>query len=90
MRVRSLTDRGVQRRDRTHKEGMSMHGTSKFVKNKVIIRIRDRVCETPEELMESELFAEVVKRYISHLQRRSAPAPGDLLAGKVPGSGPQT
>lgn len=35
---------------------MQMYGTFKFVNKKVIIFLRDRVCETPEELISSKLF----------------------------------
>lgn len=51
---------------------MKLHGTSKFVKNKAIIRLRDHVCETPEELMESELFTGVITRYVNDLRHKQA------------------
>jgi hypothetical protein len=35
---------------------MQMYGTFKFVNKIVIIFLRDRVCETPEELISSKLF----------------------------------
>jgi hypothetical protein len=44
----------------------------KFVGKKVIIRSHDRICEDAEELISSELFREVVKRFISNLQRRKS------------------
>ncbi|MCG9479091.1 MAG: phosphoenolpyruvate carboxykinase [Actinomycetia bacterium] len=40
---------------------------------KVIIKIRRRICETPEELLESELFVEIVNRCINHLKRHNSP-----------------
>lgn len=34
----------------------------KFVGKKVVMRVKNRVCETPDELMSSSLFLEIVKR----------------------------
>lgn len=45
----------------------------KFVGHKVIIRLKDRVCETPEELLASNLFREVLVRYIKELDRKGSP-----------------
>lgn len=61
---------------------LGMQGTYKFVDRKVIIRLRDRVCETPEELLSSDLFREVVDRFVQELARQDSPllglfAPGD-------------
>jgi hypothetical protein len=52
---------------------MEFHGTFRFVNNKLIILLRDRVCETPEELLASELFSEIVTRFINELKRKQAP-----------------
>ncbi|MBA4419488.1 MAG: hypothetical protein C0392_16530, partial [Syntrophus sp. (in: bacteria)] len=52
---------------------MEIQGTFRFVNRKVIIFLRDRVCETPEELMSSELFHEVVTRFINDLKRKQSP-----------------
>ena len=52
---------------------METQGTFRFVNRKVIIFLRDRVCETPEELMSSELFHEVVTRFVNDLKRRQSP-----------------
>lgn len=52
---------------------MDIHGIFKFVDNKVIIRLRDRVCETPEELLASKLFHEVVNRFVHDLKRKNSP-----------------
>jgi hypothetical protein len=52
---------------------MEIQGTFRFVNKKVIIFLRDRVCETPEELMSSDLFAEVVTRFVDDLKRRQSP-----------------
>ena len=52
---------------------METQGTFRFVNRKVIIFLRDRVCETPEELMSSELFHEVVTRFVNDLKRKQSP-----------------
>ena len=52
---------------------MDIQGTFKFVNRKIIIFLRDRVCETPEELMSSELFSEVVTRFVADLKRKQSP-----------------
>jgi energy-coupling factor transporter ATP-binding protein EcfA2 len=44
----------------------------KFVGKKAIIRLHDRVCEDAEELISSELFRDVINRFISNLQRRQS------------------
>lgn len=49
-------------------------GTYKFVENKIILRIKGRVCETPKELFSSELAREVIRKYVSELQERNAHA----------------
>lgn len=48
----------------------------KFVDHQVILRIRDRVCETPEELLSSALFRELLRRFVKDLIRRSSPLLG--------------
>lgn len=45
----------------------------KFADHQVILRIRDRVCETPDELLSSSLFQEVLRRFIKDLIRRNSP-----------------
>ncbi len=37
---------------------------------KVIMRIRSRICDTPEDMIESVLFREVLLRFIQHLQKQ--------------------
>lgn len=44
----------------------------KLSKNKVIIKIQTRVCETAEELLSSELFFEIVKRCVKNLSRKDS------------------
>jgi hypothetical protein len=52
---------------------MDLCGNFKFLKKKIILRLRDRVCSTPEELLASELFYEVTTRFINDLKHRQAP-----------------
>jgi hypothetical protein len=52
---------------------MELSGNFRFVNNKIIILLRDRVCETPEELISSELLSEVVTRFVTRLKRKKAP-----------------
>jgi hypothetical protein len=42
--------------------------TFKFVGKKVIIRLKDRVCEDADELLSSDLFYELLKRFINSLK----------------------
>jgi hypothetical protein len=46
--------------------------TFKFVGNKVIIRLRDRVCEDADELILSDLFYELLKRFINRLKHKQS------------------
>ena len=52
---------------------MENQETFRFVNRKVIIFLRDRVCETPEELISSKLFSEVVTRFVDDLKRKQSP-----------------
>ncbi|HTX91292.1 MAG TPA: hypothetical protein VMC09_08750 [Anaerolineales bacterium] len=45
----------------------------KIVGRKVIIRLKDRVCEKSEELLASALFREIIVRYVKHLERKDSP-----------------
>ena len=47
--------------------------TFKFVSKKVIIRLHDRVCEDADELLSSELFYELIKRFVSKLKDKQSP-----------------
>ena len=51
---------------------MENYGSAKFVDNKVILRLKDRICETPEELLTSTLFLDVVQRYIKFLKKKES------------------
>jgi hypothetical protein len=55
---------------------MGANGTHKFVDRKVIIRIRDRVCESSEELFASELFLELLHREVTALKKKESPLLG--------------
>jgi hypothetical protein len=52
---------------------LGIQGSFQFVDRKVIIRLRDRGCETPEELLSSPLCREVVLRYVRKLERNNSP-----------------
>jgi len=47
--------------------------TFTFVNKKIIIRLRDRVCENSDELLSSDLFYEVTRRCVNDLKRRRSP-----------------
>ncbi len=51
---------------------MENYGSAKFVDNKLVLRLKDRICETPEELLSSTLFLDVVKRYMKDLIRKES------------------
>jgi len=51
---------------------MENYGSAKFVDNKVVLRLKDRICETPEELLTSTLFLDVVRRYIKYLKKKES------------------
>jgi len=61
---------------------MNAKGTYKFVERKVIIRLRDRVCDTGEELLASDLFREVLFRLVADLRRKRSPLLG--IFGRPP------
>jgi energy-coupling factor transporter ATP-binding protein EcfA2 len=44
----------------------------KFLDNKVIISLRDRVCETADELLESPAFRLVLRKYIDQLRQKES------------------
>lgn len=51
----------------------AIEGAYRFVDTKIIIRIRDRVCESAEELLSSQLYREVLDRYVHELVRQDSP-----------------
>jgi hypothetical protein len=52
----------------------AIDGAYKFVNNKIIIRLRDRVCESADELISSALFKEVLERFVQLLIRQDSPS----------------
>ncbi|MFA5087640.1 MAG: phosphoenolpyruvate carboxykinase [Candidatus Omnitrophota bacterium] len=47
-------------------------GDYEILGKKILIRIQSRVCETPEELLNSDIFRAVVRRGIEELKRRNS------------------
>lgn len=47
-------------------------GSYKISDKKIFIRIRTRICDSPEELLNSDLCYEIVKRAVASLQRRNS------------------
>ncbi|OPY65626.1 MAG: hypothetical protein A4E63_02915 [Syntrophorhabdus sp. PtaU1.Bin050] len=52
---------------------MGVREPFRFVNRKVIMFLRDRVCENPEELISSELFSEILSRFIADLKNKESP-----------------
>lgn len=44
-----------------------------IVSGRTVMRIRDRFCETPQELLGSRLFREVLERCVLELSRKNSP-----------------
>jgi energy-coupling factor transporter ATP-binding protein EcfA2 len=51
---------------------MEEFGSYKLFDGKVIIRIRDRICDTPDRLLSSSLFLAILKRCVAELARRGS------------------
>src|SRR5512146_700196 len=50
-----------------------MHNSSyRIFKDKVIIRIKDRLCDTPTEMLSSKLFLQLLTHCIGVLSRRNS------------------
>ncbi|MGA1978136.1 MAG: phosphoenolpyruvate carboxykinase [Bacteroidales bacterium] len=49
--------------------------------NKVVLNNRERMCETPEELVESEKFRIVLDHYLNHLRSKESPIMDIFRAG---------
>lgn len=47
-------------------------GSFKIVEKKVFVRLRNQICDSPEELLRSELCFEIIKRAMAALQRRNS------------------
>lgn len=64
----STLARDIQRFAKNVWIGMKMNNYSHLIfEKKVIIKINKRLCETPEELIGSELFLEILNRCIQNL-----------------------
>jgi hypothetical protein len=50
--------------------------TLRIIGNKVVLNNRERMCETPEELLSSEKFRLVLDHYINHLAQKNSPLMG--------------
>ncbi len=48
------------------------NGSYRIFKDKVVIRIKDRVCDTPTELLSSKLFLQMLTHSIAALSRRNS------------------
>ena len=46
--------------------------TFQTIDGKIILRLRDRICENPEELLSSEQFQRVLKQFIASLERKNS------------------
>ena len=47
-------------------------GSYRISKDKVILRIKDRVCENPTELLSSKLFLQILNQAVNTLHRRNS------------------
>lgn len=47
-------------------------GSYRIFKDKVVLRINDRLCETPTELLSSKLFLQILTQCITNLSRRNS------------------
>jgi hypothetical protein len=48
------------------------HGQYEIYERKIVMRIRDRLCETPEELFHSDLFMDILSRAVEELKSRKS------------------
>lgn len=51
---------------------MNNMGSFDIIEQKILIRLHDRICETSEEILNSDLFKEIVRRAIDRLARRNS------------------
>ena len=59
----------------------------KIVENKAVMLIRERMCETAEEMLESDMFRIVLEHCIAQLERKNSPMIGIFENGRVTQSG---
>lgn len=55
---------------------MMQKSTLRIIGNKVVLNNRERMCETPEELLSSEKFRLVLDHYLNHLKSKNSPSIG--------------
>ena len=55
----------------------------KIVENKAVLYIRERMCETAEEMLESDMFRMVIEHCINQLKSRNSPLIG-IFENKQP------
>lgn len=55
---------------------MMQKSTLRIIGNKVVLNNRERMCETPEELLSSEKFRLVLDHYLNHLKSKNSPSMG--------------
>jgi energy-coupling factor transporter ATP-binding protein EcfA2 len=53
----------------------------KIIGNKVVLNNRERMCETAEELMESDKFRIVLNHFLNHLRSKNSPLLGIFTGG---------
>jgi hypothetical protein len=59
----------------------------KIVENKVILNIRERMCETAEEMLESDMFRIVLEHCLAQLESKNSPLIGIFENSRVTQSG---
>jgi len=59
------------------------NGSYHFFQDKIILRVRNRVCNTTEELLSSELYNSVLHRYIDELKQQRSKLLGIFPTGIV-------
>ncbi|HAF62132.1 MAG TPA: phosphoenolpyruvate carboxykinase [Anaerolineaceae bacterium] len=59
------------------------NGSFHFYKDKIIMRVRNRVCNNSEELIRSELFEKVLWRFLKNLEESQSPLLAVFPQGKV-------
>ncbi len=64
-----------------HKNGL------KIVENKAVMLLRERMCETAEEMLESDMFRIVLEHCLTELEHRNSPMIGIFENGRVTQNG---
>ena len=61
--------------------------TLRIIDNKAVLNIRERMCETPEELLSSEKFRSVLNHCLRHLKKKNSPLLRIFGSGQTSESG---